>query len=182
MKDTELKALAKHLSCPTGEEGRKVGELMSTSNADMIRRSIDSLLIQKDENVLEIGHGNAVHVPDIFRWTKMVHYTGLEISETMNLEAKYQNQDLYAKGVADFLIYDGESIPFEHGTFDKVLTVNTIYFWKEPMEFLKEIYRVLKFRLINFPLLLVIFSVRVCFIALLKPALATINSISSVEK
>ena len=34
--------------------------------------------------------------------------------------------------------------PFAQNTFNKILTVNTIYFWENPEEFIKEIYRILK--------------------------------------
>jgi SAM-dependent methyltransferase len=41
-------------------------------------------------------------------------------------------------------LYEGKKLPFEDETFDKIFTVNTVYFWENPVEFLNEIYRVLK--------------------------------------
>ncbi len=46
--------------------------------------------------------------------------------------------------MADFQLYDGDQIPFEAQSIDKVMTVNTIYFWKNPRQMAKEIHRVLK--------------------------------------
>ena len=47
------------------------------------------------------------------------------------------------KPIAVF-VYDGQNIPFGEQSFDKIFTVNTLYFWKEPNTFLEEIYRVLR--------------------------------------
>jgi len=41
-------------------------------------------------------------------------------------------------------LYEGTKLPFEDKTFDKIFTVNTVYFWEDPVEYLNEIYRVLK--------------------------------------
>jgi ubiquinone/menaquinone biosynthesis C-methylase UbiE len=41
-------------------------------------------------------------------------------------------------------LYEGKKLPFEDKTFDKIFTVNTVYFWKQPIEYLNEIYRVMK--------------------------------------
>ncbi|MNK72756.1 hypothetical protein D3C87_922400 [compost metagenome] len=58
-------------------------------------------------------------------------------TEAENINQKYISQ-------AKFHLYDGNKIPFEKESFDKIMTVNTIYFWQNPIEFLDEIYRVLK--------------------------------------
>jgi ubiquinone/menaquinone biosynthesis C-methylase UbiE len=34
------------------------------------------------------------------------------------------------KNQADFVLYEGEKLPFEDRTFDKIFTSNTVYFWK----------------------------------------------------
>lgn len=69
-------------------------------------------------------------------------YTGVDISETMYNEARKLNKDFESQ--ADFVLYEGKNLPFEDKTFDKIFTVNTVYFWENPVEFLNEIYRVLK--------------------------------------
>ena len=69
-------------------------------------------------------------------------YTGIDISETMQNEAKALNKEF--KDQADFILYEGKKLPFEDEVFDKIFTVNTVYFWEEPVDFLNEIYRVLK--------------------------------------
>ncbi|WP_083690582.1 class I SAM-dependent methyltransferase [Zobellia uliginosa] len=47
-------------------------------------------------------------------------------------------------GYVDLFDADVEKIPVWDETFDKICTINAIYFWKNPVKALKEIYRVLK--------------------------------------
>ncbi|WBV60448.1 class I SAM-dependent methyltransferase [Chryseobacterium camelliae] len=142
MEKENLKILAQHLANPQGEKGIEVGEMMHATNIGMTLESIKTLLIEDDETVLEIGHGNAAHVKSILSKAQNVKYTGIDISETMHNEAKRLNKE--CKNQAEFVLYEGEKLPFEDRTFDKIFTVNTVYFWKEPIEYLNEIYRVLK--------------------------------------
>ncbi len=142
MEKEDLKILAQHLANPQGEKGIEIGEMMNATNIGMTLESIKTLLIEDDETVLEIGHGNGAHVKSILNKAQNIKYTGIDISETMHYEAKRLNEEY--KNQADFVFYEGEKLPFEDKTFDKIFTVNTVYFWKKPIEYLNEIYRVLK--------------------------------------
>lgn len=142
MEKEELKILAQHLANPQGEKGVEIGEMMNATNIGMTLESIRTLLIEDDESILEIGHGNADHVKSIFNLAKGLKYTGIDISETMHQEAKRLNEKLADQ--TEFVLYEGTKLPFEDETFDKIFTVNTVYFWEKPVEFLNEVYRVLK--------------------------------------
>ncbi|WET49452.1 class I SAM-dependent methyltransferase [Chryseobacterium indologenes] len=142
MEKEELKILAQHLAHPQGEKGVEIGEMMNATNISMTLESIRALLIEDDEHILEIGHGNAGHLKNILSLAKGLKYTGIDISETMYQEAKRLNQEF--KNQADFILYEGTKLPFEDKTFDKIFTVNTVYFWENPLDFLNEIGRVLK--------------------------------------
>ena len=141
--DTEkLKILAQNLAHPQGEKGIEIGEMMNETNIGMTLESIQTLLIEDNEHILEIGHGNAGHVRNILNKAIDVKYTGIDISETMHHEAIKLNKDF--ENQAEFMLYEGTEQPFEDKTFDKIFTVNTVYFWEKPTDFLNEIYRVLK--------------------------------------
>jgi ubiquinone/menaquinone biosynthesis C-methylase UbiE len=142
MEKDELKILAQNLANPQGEKGIEIGEMMNTSNIGMTSESIRTLLIEDDEAILEIGHGNAGHLKTILDKAKNIRYTGIDISETMHNEARKLNKEFEIQ--ADFVLYEGEKLPFQDKTFDKIFTVNTVYFWKEPVVFLNEIYRILR--------------------------------------
>lgn len=142
MEKEELKILAQNLANPQGEKGKEIGEMMNTTNIGMTLESIKTLLIEDDDHILEIGHGNAGHLKSILNVAENIKYTGIDISETMQKEAQDLNKEFESQ--ADFVLYEGKILPFEDEVFDKIFTVNTVYFWKEPVEYLNEIYRVLK--------------------------------------
>ncbi|MDR2238367.1 MAG: class I SAM-dependent methyltransferase [Chryseobacterium sp.] len=142
MEKDDLKILAQHLANPQGEKGIEIGEMMNATNIGMTLESIRTLAIEDHEHILEIGHGNAGHLREIFSRAAHLKYTGIDISETMHREAKKLNKEF--DGQAEFVLYEGKKLPFEDKTFDKIFTVNTLYFWEEPVDFLNEIYRVLK--------------------------------------
>ncbi|NIF06451.1 class I SAM-dependent methyltransferase [Chryseobacterium sp. Tr-659] len=142
MEKEELKILAQNLANPQGEKGIEIGEMMNATNISMTLESIRTLLIEDNQQILEIGHGNAGHLKNIFGLAKNLKYTGIDISETMHNEAKRLNKEF--ENQADFILYEGKKLPFQDRTFDKIFTVNTVYFWENPVEFLNEVYRVLK--------------------------------------
>lgn len=138
--ETELQELAKQLRCPDGENGIKVGEMMNFTNSNIITKSIESLDLQNNDKILEIGPGNGSHVKDILT-SSTTEYHGIDISETMVTEAQKLNSGLKN---AFFHLSDGNHITFEANIFDKIFTTNTIYFWQHPQAYSDEIARVLK--------------------------------------
>jgi ubiquinone/menaquinone biosynthesis C-methylase UbiE len=53
-------------------------------------------------------------------------------------------QKMKTKGQAKFKLYDGKTIPYPDNYFKRIFTVNSIYFWSNPEELIKEIERVLE--------------------------------------
>ncbi|KAF2507932.1 class I SAM-dependent methyltransferase [Flavobacterium zhairuonense] len=144
MKQEELQAIASQLKHPSGEKGIEMANMMNETNINMTKHSILNLNISNENRILELGHGNAGHVEFLFEQAEKLKYYGLEMSELMFQEARQINRNFVSQKQAFFSLYDGNAIPFEDGLFDKIFTVNTIYFWQKPEELLSEIYRVLK--------------------------------------
>lgn len=144
MEQEGLHEIASQLKHPTGEKGIEIAIMMNETNINMTRHSIQNLNIAKESLILELGHGNAGHVEFLFEQAKNLKYYGLEMSELMFQEARRINRNFVSQKQAFFSIYDGNAIPFKKESFDKIFTVNTIYFWQDPQKLLSEIYRVLK--------------------------------------
>ena len=144
MEKEELQAIASQLKHPTGEKGIEIANMMNETNINMTRHSFQNLHIESGNNILELGHGNAGHVGLIFEEAPNIKYYGLEMSELMFQEARQINRNFVSQKQALFSLYDGNKIPFEEDSFDKIFTVNTIYFWQEPEKLLLEIYRILR--------------------------------------
>lgn len=144
MNENVLRDLANQLSCPKDSDGIKMSYTMLISNLALILNTIGALNIQDSDTILELGQGNAGHLAYLFSLANDVHYTGLEVSETMYLESLKLNKAFCDAKLAEFALYDGNNIPFTQPTFDKIFTVNTIYFWQDPAGLLDSLTKVLK--------------------------------------
>ncbi|GAB2768297.1 hypothetical protein GCM10027275_08570 [Rhabdobacter roseus] len=137
----DWREVARQLGKPEGEAGLKTAQQMNSTNAGMTTRAIALLRLQDNEHVLEIGPGNGAHVPELLQQAHHLHYDGLDISDTMVVEAARLNA---GQARVAFGLSDGLQVPFEVGTFDAIFTVNTVYFWQDPAAYAAEIHRVLR--------------------------------------
>ena len=144
MDEETLKSIAEQLRKPAGEYAVKVGEKMNEGNLHINLYTIEALNLAPDNNVLEIGMGNGFFVKDILSANDFIRYTGCDFSEVMVDEASKINEEYVKAGTAKFCVANAEQLPFNDEEFDKVFTVNTIYFWTDPSLVLSEIKRVLK--------------------------------------
>jgi len=144
MNEAELQGIARQLSHPQGEEGLKVAANMKVNNGGMIQRTIDLLACEDHNTVLEIGPADGGYVPYLLSRAPHLKYYGIDISETMLAQARQQHAALITHGMASFTLGNGRELPYDDNFFDKVFTVNTLYFWEEPLVLLAAIKRVLK--------------------------------------
>ncbi len=144
MENEGMKHLAEQLRKPSGEEGKDVARMMNETNIGMTLHSIENLNLSSGNLVMEIGHGNAGHLKYLLELADQLHYTGYDISDLMNSEAMKFNKEFIKNHQAEFKLYDGQDFPENEEEFDKIFTVNTIYFWQNPLKMLSEIYRILK--------------------------------------
>jgi len=144
MTEEEFKKMAQQLRKPEGEDGLKVGKTMNAGNLQMNMQSIKELNATTNEHILEIGMGNGFFVKDIIGSDESIKYTGCDFSPAMIEEASNINKEFINRGQVEFNLANAEELPFKNETFDKVLTVNTLYFWDNITGVFNEIKRVLK--------------------------------------
>jgi len=138
--EAELQQLAKQLRCPDENDGLKVAEMMNVTNANMISKAVTSLNLEPGDAVLELGPGNGKHIKDIFKIDN-IKYFGADISEAMVAEC---NRRFKVFDNVNVVLADGLTLPFPDSSFNKIFTVNTIYFWQDASSYTSEIFRVLK--------------------------------------
>jgi len=137
--------LAKQLRCPSGKYAKQIGKTMFLSNSNMIFKTIDSLQIQSESSVLEIGFGNGQHIPYLLNKTQKIRYIGIDHSLEMVEEATQNNFKLVQKKFVQFLHINTEEKPnFNKNSFDYCFTVNTIYFIENLNKYFKLVFDFLK--------------------------------------
>ena len=135
---------ARQLANPEGPVGLEVAEWLNGNNRDGNARVLASLGVQAACRVLEIGFGNGRAAPNVISQGADVEYVGIDISPTMVNEANRFNAALVAAGRASFHLASVERMPFTDTSFDRVFAIGVMHFWKEPLESLREIHRVLR--------------------------------------
>ena len=132
------------LGKPEGELGVALSKTMNENNAQVIEAAYRRLGLQTGHTVLEIGFGNGYTVPLLMSQAEGLNYVGIDISETMVAEATSFNQSLIGAGRAALHFAAAGSLPCADASIDRVVTVNVIYFWPEPVHEISEIRRVLR--------------------------------------
>jgi len=141
--EEETRALAEQLRKPAGEEGVKVAQFMNNGNRGMNLHALAELDAENGDRILEIGMGNGYFTERIVRGLSNIKYRGLDYSQDMVDLSKDLQSSLMENFDVDYLCGDASVLPFESGEFNKVLTVNTLYFWKDLHQTFKELHRVL---------------------------------------
>ena len=140
----DLEVLAAQLRKPEGETGKQIGEVMNNGNRLINEWTIQTLDLQNGDTILEMGMGNGYFVKNFLTSKESLIYYGLDYSEMMIEEAIKLNQQFVEIKQAIFTLGLASNMPFEEDFFSKIFTINTIYFWDNAENELKEIRRVLK--------------------------------------
>jgi ubiquinone/menaquinone biosynthesis C-methylase UbiE len=144
MTDDQAKTVAAQLRQPEGEFGKIVGQKMNEANLNMNVFTNKQLNTSANDRILEIGMGNGYFVKDLLNVHPSITYSGIDFSLTMVEEANKINQSFVDERRAKFQMANAELMPFEENSFNKIFTINTIYFWENPDKVLIECKRVLQ--------------------------------------
>jgi len=142
--EEETRALAAQLRKPTGEHGNEVAEFMNKGNRGINMHALAVLDPSDNDRILEIGMGNGHFTGRVVKGNANIKYRGLDYSADMvNLSKELQNH-LVSNHDVDYLCGDASSLPFKAGEFNKIFSVNTMYFWDDLQTMMQELYRVLE--------------------------------------
>lgn len=133
--------VARQLSRPAGWLGTVIMLLMNRTNARLNAFALEKLALCPDDRVLEIGFGGGLLLGRLIAGARLV--CGVDRSAHAVAAAKQQFASAVQRGKAEFREGVVEALPFADGSFDKVITSNTVYFWRSLNEGFSEIHRVL---------------------------------------
>lgn len=137
------KYVAEQFGKPTGIGGIISTFIMNRMNQEQYRGVVSNLNCSKKDRVLDIGFGNG-YLINLLAKKNEGNFYGIEISDDMLKVACKRNSELIRQRKIHLTKGNVMDIPFENSFFDKVYTVNTVYFWKDLDKSLLEIKRVLK--------------------------------------
>ena len=141
----EDKELIKNARKPVGELGHKILDRMNESHESMAQWGVTHFEINEDSKILDIGCGGGRNIERFAgQISENGRVVGIDYSEVSVEKSTKLNQDAIDAGKVNVLQGSVSEMPFYDETFDIVTGFETIYFWPDFINDLKEVNRVLK--------------------------------------
>ena len=117
--------------------------IMNQMNKKQYQSVLDTINIQLTDTILDIGFWNWYLIKKLLKYQpKKISW--IDISQDMVNKVSRRYQKEIESFQLDISLSDVKNLPYEDGSFDKIYTVNTLYFWDDPESAFSEIVRVLK--------------------------------------
>jgi ubiquinone/menaquinone biosynthesis C-methylase UbiE len=141
--------MAAQLRQPSGWFGTFVmSRMLNRVNRQIIDRTLTLLDARAEHSILEIGFGGGSALSRLAKAASSGVITGVitgvDVSPEMILHAERRFRREIQRGHLRVQLGDATHLPFASDSFDRVFTINTIYFWPDVLQGLGEIYRVLR--------------------------------------
>jgi arsenite methyltransferase len=129
--------LAAQLRRPEGLLGRVVAWGLNRGNRAANARAVELLEVRDGDRVLDLGFGGGVGLELVLRRASPAEVAGADHSaDAVRLaRRRFPSARIEQASV--------EALPFEDGSFDRVLSVHTIYFWPDAEAGARELFRVI---------------------------------------
>jgi ubiquinone/menaquinone biosynthesis C-methylase UbiE len=116
----------------------------SPSNNARIDWTLQLLDIQSSDRILEVGFGPGIAIARACQLAPKGFVAGVDHSDVMMRQASRLNAGALRDGRARLLVGSAASLPRFDAPFDKIFTINSIHFWHQPVDCLREVRRALK--------------------------------------
>jgi ubiquinone/menaquinone biosynthesis C-methylase UbiE len=137
--------MAAQMRKPSGWFGSVIlRHLLNRMNMAVVKSTLSRIELEPHHQILEIGFGGGAALALVSKRLTTGVITGVDFSPEMVREAERRFRHEIANGRLRVQLGDIAGLPFAAATFDRVFTINTIYFWPDTAQGLGEIRRVLK--------------------------------------
>ena len=128
---------------PEGKLGSELIDMMNENHEGLAKWSTSHLDITENDVILDIGCGGGVNVERFLKMgaDKVYGLDYSDVSVEMSLE---QNKKAVGEGRCKIIKGSVSNMPFDDSSFDIVTGFETIYFWPDLINDLREVRRVLK--------------------------------------
>jgi arsenite methyltransferase len=118
--------------------------VMNGGNKQVNLRSLEALEVEPGQRVLEVGFGGGATLEVLVQEKGCGYVAGLDASPEMVRAAERRFASWIAEGRMAVRQGSAESIPWADAEFDRVLSVNSMFYWPDPARGAREIRRVLR--------------------------------------
>ena len=141
LKQKTMKVLVTQFHQPHGIGGRAAGWVMAhrASNRERNVCAAGLLYVQAGDRVLEIGFGPGIAIEAMARRATRGLVIGVDHSDVMVRQATRRNAAAVRAGRVELRLGSAEDLPEFDTPFDRILAVNSLMFWDDPVARLKEL-------------------------------------------
>ena len=143
LRERSARLIAGQSSRPRGALGRIWGPVLDRATGTANGHAYAALELEGDPDVLDVGFGGGRLLSRILADSAGA-VAGIELSDVMTARARRRFRREIAAGRLRVSEAPVEAIPFGDASFDRVVSVHTIYFWPDAQGGLREIARVLR--------------------------------------
>lgn len=136
--------IGKQMREPKGLFSKWVARYMEKNHHNINEWTLQLLNIQENDRILEIGTGRGITLSKVAEKLDRGKVYGVDASRHMIKYAKRKHKKLAEQDKAVITLGKAEQLPFEDRSFNKLFTVQTIYYLKDIEQVMKEVYRVLQ--------------------------------------
>lgn len=143
-----IKAFVKYVgdsfAKPDGVGGKMATLIMNIINQKQYNTVLKNIRLEQNDVILDIGFGNGYLIKKIFKQNISVKVYGIDISADMFQKVSSKNKQKIEDGRLKLFLENISRTSFENELFDKIFTVNTVYFWNDLKGCFSEVKRILK--------------------------------------
>lgn len=129
---------------PKGHAGKKMILRMNNSHFEMTSWALKNARFNDGFSVLDIGCGGGQAIKTMSDMFSGGNIFGIDYSGTSVRVSKRTNRKLIRYGRVKIIKGSVEKLPFADCSFDVIVSVESFYFWPDPLENLNEVRRTLK--------------------------------------
>jgi ubiquinone/menaquinone biosynthesis C-methylase UbiE len=126
---------------PRGFAGRILLMFMNRAHKSFYENVAKALELRSEDNLLEIACGNGHFIKNYASYVHSV--AGLDLSELCIKLATKKNKERVVAGSAEFVLGEATRLPWEDNKFSVATSIAGVMIFPNPLESLKEMYRVL---------------------------------------
>ncbi len=138
MEKAENEKLRKEFNAWAGE-GK--GESMEKEHRPIVEPALALMHIAPADRILDVGCGGGWLVREVASRAPQGRAIGMDISDEMVAHARAASANAPN---AEFILGSVDAIPREANSFDKIISVESSYYWPDPAAGIREIFRVLR--------------------------------------
>ena len=117
------------------------GESMEHEHRPIVEPMLAMMHFAPDEAILDVGSGGGWLVRELASRVPQGRAVGMDLSDEMVERARGGSSGVRN---AEFIVGSVDTIPREPNSFDRVISVESSYYWPDPAAGIREVFRVLR--------------------------------------